>query len=344
MEKYELLSKIGAGTYSEVFKARNKNSNHLVALKEVRTQIKEGMPPTALREIAFLREIIHPNIIQLIEVIHNERELVLVFEYMSQDLKHLLDSFPIDRIQSRPHLPPSIIKSYMFQLLNGVQWCHEHHILHRDLKPQNLLLNITGNILKIADFGLARGFGVPVTCFSNEVVTLWYRPPDVLLGATNYNTAIDMWSVGCIMAEMYVGYPIFAGKDEDDQLKRIFKALGTPPEDFWPYILAMNGDPVTAPIDHDGLLQIPSRASQLAFYPPNNLRDLFPCMDEHAIDLLGKFLDYRPTARISASKALEHPFFTNFDKNFATSNLHQENLTTAHFADTSFLDKKSFSN
>lgn len=309
MEKYERLTKIGSGTYSEVYKARVVGSDGLVALKQVRTMAKEGMPPTALREIAFLREIRHENIIALLEVIHDAHKLTLVFEYMPQDLKHLLDSIPVDRRQRAPHLPVETIRELLKQLLLGVEWCHRHHILHRDLKPQNLLIDAAARVLKIADFGLARGFGVPVSAYSSEVVTLWYRPPDVLLGANNYSTAIDMWSVGCIMAEMYVGYPVFAGKDEQDQLRRIFAALGSPSDEQWPFVLSMNGDPLSAPVLPDGSLHVPERAADLPFFGGRPLAELFPSMDALAIDLLSRFLDYRPGCRISATEALQHPFF-----------------------------------
>lgn len=127
-----------------------------------------------------------------------------------------------------------VVKSFMYQLLRGLAFCHSHNVLHRDLKPQNLLINKNGE-LKLADFGLARAFGIPVKCYSAEVVTLWYRPPDVLFGAKLYTTSIDMWSAGCIFAELAnAGRPLFPGSDVDDQLKRIFKLLGTPTDDSWP--------------------------------------------------------------------------------------------------------------
>lgn len=310
MEKYERLEKIGAGTYAEVYKARHRTTRQLVALKEIHMEAKEGAPSTALREIAFLREIRHPNIVRLLEVIHTEGQLVLVFECMRQDLKQLIDARPVSKSSlGAPHLPLWQVKSYLYQLLRGVCWCHENHILHRDLKPQNLLLDDRLQHLKIADFGLARGFGVPVSSYSHEVVTLWYRAPDVLLGATNYNTAIDMWSVGCIMAEMYHGVPLFAGKDNEDQLRRIFKTLGTPSAEQWPHLLALNGDPLTAPLNIDGTLRIPTMAAALPFHRPRPLSTIFPMMEPAGLALLARLLDYRPSTRIFASDALAHPFF-----------------------------------
>ncbi|KIH42395.1 kinase domain protein, partial [Ancylostoma duodenale] len=200
-----------------------------------------------------LRELKHRNVVRLYDVIYSESKLTLVFEYCDQDLKKFFDSL-------NGHIDQQMAKSLMLQLLRGLAFCHAHHVLHRDLKPQNLLINSNGQ-LKLADFGLARAFGVPVRCYSAEVVTLWYRPPDVLFGAKLYNTSIDMWSAGCIFAGMRflhsffpeitplrnnfdnailspeisnAGRPLFPGADVDDQLKRIFKQLGTPTDDTWP--------------------------------------------------------------------------------------------------------------
>ncbi|EMP24035.1 Cyclin-dependent kinase 5 [Chelonia mydas] len=150
------------------------------------------------------------------DVLHSDKKLTLVFEFCDQDLKKYFDSCNGD-------LDPENVKSFMYQLLKGLAFCHSRNVLHRDLKPQNLLINRNGE-LKLADFGLARGFGIPVRCYSAEVVTLWYRPPDVLFGAKLYSTSIDMWSAGCIFAELAnAGRPLFPGNDVDDQLKRIFR-------------------------------------------------------------------------------------------------------------------------
>lgn len=160
---------------------------------------------------------------------HGENKLVLVFEHCDQDLKKYFDS-------CNGEIEADTVRSFMMQLLRGLAFCHSHNVLHRDLKPQNLLINRNSE-LKLADFGLARAFGIPVKCYSAEVVTLWYRPPDVLFGAKIYTTSIDMWSAGCIFGEMANGgRPLFPGSDIDDQLKRIFRVLGEPNEDSWPGI------------------------------------------------------------------------------------------------------------
>ncbi|XP_075406356.1 cyclin-dependent kinase 5 isoform X1 [Tenrec ecaudatus] len=217
MQKYEKLEKIGEGTYGTVFKAKNRETHEIVALKRVRLDDDdEGVPSSALREICLLKELKHKNIVRLHDVLHSDKKLTLVFEFCDQDLKKYFDSCNGD-------LDPEIVKSFLFQLLKGLGFCHSRNVLHRDLKPQNLLINRNGE-LKLADFGLARAFGIPVRCYSAEVVTLWYRPPDVLFGAKLYSTSIDMWSAGCIFAELAnAGRPLFPGNDVDDQLKRIFR-------------------------------------------------------------------------------------------------------------------------
>lgn len=166
-----------------------------MALKEIHLDAEEGTPSTAIREISLMKELKHPNIVRLYDVIHTESKLMLVFEFMDLDLKKYMDMHG-----DRGALEPAVVRSFMWQLLKGTAFCHDNRVLHRDLKPQNLLINKKGE-LKLADFGLARAFGIPVNTFSNEVVTLWYRAPDVLLGSRTYSTSIDVWSAGCIMAE-----------------------------------------------------------------------------------------------------------------------------------------------
>lgn len=202
IDKYEKIEVIGEGTYGIVYKARDTDTGEIYALKKIRLESEdEGIPSTAIREIALLKELQHPNIVRLVNVLHTDRKLTLVFEYLDQDLKKLLDNCgaPLDQAQ---------IKKYLYQLLNGIEKCHRHKVLHRDLKPQNLLINREG-LLKLADFGLARAFGIPVKNFTHEVVTLWYRAPDILLGSKNYTTSVDIWSVGCIFAEIVNRTPLF---------------------------------------------------------------------------------------------------------------------------------------
>jgi len=187
----------------------------------------------------------------------------------------------------------TIIKWFLYQLLNGVAYCHFHRVLHRDLKPQNLLINREGE-LKLADFGLARAFGIPVRSYTHEVVTLWYRAPDVLMGCKKYSTPVDIWSVGYIFAEMANGRPLFAGTSEVDQLDRMFKALGTPTEKDMPGL----GD----------LPQYDPNPASL-YAAPESLAHLAPALDAHGVSLLAMMLAYDPTKRVSAADAMKHPYF-----------------------------------
>lgn len=285
--KYEKLEKIGEGTYGTVFKAKHKDTLEIVALKRVRLdEDDEGIPSSALREICLLKELKHKNIVRLYDVMHSEKKLTIVFEYCDQDLKKYFDS-------CQGEIEPHVVKSFMYQLLRGLAFCHEKHILHRDLKPQNLLINKTGE-LKLADFGLARAFGIPVRCFSAEVVTLWYRPPDVLMGAKLYTTSIDIWSAGCIFAEIAnAGRPLFPGSDVDDQLKRIFRLLGSPNEENWPGVSKL-------PLFKE--FNIPQSVS---------IHAVVPKMTTSAKDLLQKHLVQNPAHRITAEEAMQHPYFND---------------------------------
>jgi len=293
MDLYDRLELIGEGTYSKVYRGVHRPSGQVVALKEIELNPEEGAPATALREIAFMKELRHPNIVHLLEVIHTDRQLIMVFEHLECDLKALLDG----RAMMGGRLGVLECKSFLYQILQGVKFCHEARILHRDLKPQNMLISPRRGLLKLADFGLARGFGIPVSAFSSEVVTLWYRAPDVLLGATNYTTSIDIWSIGCIMVELYTGKPVFPGRDNQDQLRWIFKTIGSPTSDVWPNLLT------------SGQQAIPDWAAKLPVYPIQNMAQQFSFIEPAGIDLLVRLLDYRPAHRITAELALSHPYF-----------------------------------
>jgi serine/threonine protein kinase len=188
-----------------------------VALKKIRLeQEDEGVPSTAIREISLLKELAHKNVVRLLDVLHSDAKLYLVFEYLQKDLKKYMDGLP------SCGMSPQQVRSYLNQLLSGIAYCHSHRILHRDLKPQNLLID-SDNSLKLADFGLARAFGIPLRTYTHEVVTLWYRAPEILLGSRHYSTAVDVWSIGCIFAEMCNKMPLFPGDSEIDEIFRIFR-------------------------------------------------------------------------------------------------------------------------
>uniref|UniRef100_A0A4W5K9Z4 Cyclin dependent kinase 16 n=1 Tax=Hucho hucho TaxID=62062 RepID=A0A4W5K9Z4_9TELE len=218
LETYVKLDKLGEGTYATVYKGRSKLTDNLVALKEIRLEHEEGAPCTAIREVSLLKDLKHANIVTLHDIIHTQKSLTLVFEYLDKDLKQYLED-----CGNSIHMHN--VKLFLFQLLRGLNYCHRRKVLHRDLKPQNLLINDRGE-LKLADFGLARAKSIPTKTYSNEVVTLWYRPPDILLGSTDYSTQIDMWGVGCIFYEMSTGRPLFPGSTVEEELHFIFKLLG----------------------------------------------------------------------------------------------------------------------
>ncbi|XP_067843927.1 cyclin-dependent kinase 2-like isoform X3 [Heptranchias perlo] len=263
MDNFQKVEKIGEGTYGVVYKAMNKVTGEMVALKKIRLDAEmEGVPSTAIREISLLKELNHPNIVKLLDVIHSEKKLYLVFEFLNQDLKKYMDSAP------PTGLPLQLVKSYLFQLLQGVAFCHSHRVLHRDLKPQNLLINDAGAI-KLADFGLARAFGVPVRTYTHEVVTLWYRAPEILMGCKFYSTAVDVWSIGCIFAEMVTRKPLFPGDSEIDQLFRIFRTLGTPNESVWP-----------------GVTQLPDYKANFPRWVRQDFNKILPNLDIDGKDLL----------------------------------------------------------
>lgn len=287
MDKYLKVEKIGEGTYGVVYKAQNKETGQIVALKRIRLESDdEGVPCTAIREISLLKELKHPNIVRLYDVLHTEKKLTLVFEHLDQDLKRYMDS-------CRGEMDPALIKSFLYQLLKGVAWCHDHRVLHRDLKPQNLLINKKGE-LKLADFGLARAFGIPVRNYSHEVVTLWYRGPAILMGSRKYSTPIDIWSSGCIFAEMALGRPLFPGASVADQLAKIFKLVGTPTEETWP-----------------GVSELPEYRPDFEMHPATPFDQIVPTLDEKGLDLLSKMLKCDPNQRITAKDAMLHPYFTS---------------------------------
>ena len=292
---FQQLEKLGEGTYATVFKGRNGQTGAFVALKEIHLDSEEGTPSTAIREISLMKELKHENIVSLYDVIHTENKLMLVFEYMDKDLKKYMDSYTNSHSGQRGALEAAPNKSFMWQLLRGLAFCHANRVLHRDLKPQTLLINNSGQ-LKLADFGLARAFGIPVNTFSNEVVTLWYRAPDVLLGSRTYNTSIDIWSAGCIMAEMFTGRPLFPGTTNEDQLLKIFRLMGTPSERSWPGISAFPEYKPTWPV-----------------YATQELRAILPQVDSLGLQLLGQMLQMRPEMRCSAHQALAHPWFAEFN-------------------------------
>uniref|UniRef100_A0A3Q1BE72 cyclin-dependent kinase n=1 Tax=Amphiprion ocellaris TaxID=80972 RepID=A0A3Q1BE72_AMPOC len=289
VEEFQCLNRIEEGTYGVVYRAKDKKTDEIVALKRLKMEKeKEGFPITSLREINTILKAQHPNIVTVREIVvgSNMDKIYIVMNYVEHDLKSLMETM------KQPFLPGEV-KTLMIQLLRGVRHLHDNWILHRDLKTSNLLLSHKG-ILKIGDFGLAREYGSPLKPYTPVVVTLWYRSPELLLGAKEYSTAVDMWSVGCIFGELLTQKPLFPGKSEIDQINKIFKDLGSPSEKIWP-----------------GYSELPA-VKKMTFteYPYNNLRKRFGALlSDQGFDLMNKFLTYCPSKRILSDEALKHEYF-----------------------------------
>ncbi|KXN86568.1 Serine/threonine-protein kinase crk1 [Leucoagaricus sp. SymC.cos] len=276
--------KVGEGTYAVVYQGRDSVSKRKVAIKKIKVgQFKDGLDMSAIREVKYLRELKHQNVIELLDVFSSKTNLNLVLEFLDSDLEMIIKD------RSLVFLPADI-KSWMAMTFRGLEFCHRNWILHRDLKPNNLLIASDGQ-LKLADFGLARDFADPGYKMTCQVITRWYRPPELLFGCRYYSTAVDIWSVGCIFAELMLRIPYLPGESDMDQLKTIFRALGTPTEDDWP-----------------GHTKLPDYVP-VGQFPKPPLRDLFTAASADTLNLLAKCLIYEPRKRISALDALNHPYF-----------------------------------
>lgn len=281
---YRKLENLGEGTFGVVTKAEKSDTGEIYAIKKIRGRAsKTGQDQPTLREIMLLQELRHDNVIRLQEVYVHNGNLNLVFEFCRTDLERVIQDKAMVLDAAR-------IKAYVLGTLRGLAYCHESWVLHRDMKPGNLLLSEDG-VVKLADFGLARVFGSPDRKFTGQVVTRWYRAPEILFGAKFYGSAVDLWSVGCIFAELMLRVPYFPGTSDIDQLARVFTALGTPDESTWP-----------------GLTSLPD---YVAFQPvPGTpFRDVFTAADDESLSLLAKLLTFSPSERVSAADALKHPYF-----------------------------------
>ncbi|XP_075516540.1 putative serine/threonine-protein kinase At1g54610 [Primulina tabacum] len=288
-DTFEKIEKIGQGTYSNVYKARDAITGKIVALKKVRF---DNLEPESVRfmarEILILRRLDHPNVVKLQGLVTSRMScsLYLVFDYMEHDLAGLASSPGIKFTETQ-------VKCYMHQLLSGLEHCHNRHVLHRDIKGSNLLIDDEG-VLKIADFGLASTFDPnskqPMT---SRVVTLWYRPPELLLGATYYGLGIDLWSAGCILAELFAGKPIMTGRTEVEQLHRIFKLCGSPSEEYWK----------KSKLPHATIFK-PQQSYKRC------IAQTFKDFPPSSLPLIDRLLAIDPADRQTATAALESDFFT----------------------------------
>lgn len=289
IKKYEKIEFLGEGQFATVYKARDVETNNIVAVKKIkvgtRQEAQDGINRTALREIKLLQELHHNNLIGLLDVFGHMSNVSLVFDFMDTDLEIIIKDNTII-------LTTANIKSYILQTLQGLEYLHLNWILHRDLKPNNLLVNCSG-VLKIGDFGLAKLYGSPNRINTHQVVTRWYRAPELLFGAKQYSTGIDMWAVGCILAELLLRVPLFPGESDLDQLTKIFGVFGNPTEENWPGVKSL-----VDYIDFKPFLPIP-------------LKNIFTAAGDDLLGLIENLLVLNPVKRKECTECLQMPFFSN---------------------------------
>lgn len=275
---------LGKGTFGEVIMATHRQSGQIVAIKKIRVGEKgEGVNVTALREVKFLRELHHPHIMSLLDVIPLKKGLALVFQYMESDLETMIKDRSLV-------LSAADVKSYMLSILEAVKFCHERWVVHRDIKPNNFLVSEEGT-LHLADFGLSRVYGSPERRYTNQVFARWYRAPELLFGSTCYGPGVDMWAVGCVFAELLLRRPWFPGESDIEVLTKIFGSLGTPKDAEWAGLRHMPGFIEFSPVEA----------------PP--LRQIFKGVGDDALDLLSRMVSLDARRRISAADALKHRYF-----------------------------------
>lgn len=284
MERYKMLKNVGDGTYGVVFKAINTANGEVCAIKRMKTKFKSWDECLSLREIKSLRKLSHNYIVKLKEAFRVNDELHLVFEYLDENVYQLIK----DRTEP---LPESQIRSITYQVLQGLAYMHKHGFFHRDLKPENLM--VSHDVCKITDFGLAREIRSKPP-FTDYVSTRWYRAPEILLRSTNYNSPVDIFALGCIMAELYMLRPLAPGSNENDQMLKLCTVLGTPTMNAWP----------------EGYKLASQMGYRFPQYKETNFNALMPGASYDAIQLMLKMLSWDPQKRPTAAECLEHPYFS----------------------------------
>merc|ERR1719373_272328 len=285
---YKKMEKLGEGTYGVVCKVKHQPSNTILAFKKVKLELEEeGIPATTIREVSLLKALRHKYIVRMYECLQYNSNLYLVFEFVSMDMQKYL--------QAHGPLDQPTIKRLSLQLLLGLDFCHCKGVLHRDLKPQNLLVSESGD-LKIADFGLGRDHGVPMETITHEVVTLWYRCPEIILGSKEYSVGVDVWAVGCILVELHNRRAFFRGDSEIDQLYQIFQVTGTPTKSQWPQIVNLR-----------------DYSPRFPRWKPADLNAKVKGANVPGLDLIRRCLNVVPNKRIMTYQAIEHPWFEGVD-------------------------------
>ncbi|CAK9006190.1 unnamed protein product [Durusdinium trenchii] len=290
-DRYVMQDKLGEGTYGTVYRAKCKQSHRQVAIKRIRVlQEDDGVPAVALREISLLKELSNKHVVKLLDVYSSPSNLYLVFERMEMDLRVYL--------KRNGQMEPATLRNATWQCVSGIEFCHSRRVIHRDLKPQNVLLEFRGTRMRLvlADFGLARLYNVPLKVYTHDIVTLWYRPPEILLGQEQYGPSTDIWSMSCIFAEMATAHALFTGDSEIDTIFKIFRVLGTPDEEVWPGVTRLRDFKQTFPRwRNTDFAQV--RAAAGARF------------SNDGVDLLRQCLKYNSAERPSAKKMLTFRYF-----------------------------------
>lgn len=291
-EVYQRIQQVGEGTYGKVYKAKNSITNEYVALKKLRLESeREGFPITAMREIKLLQSFDHRNIVGLLEMMIEHNQVYMTLDYLDHDLAGILTHPDLKLEESH--------RKFLFkQLMEGINYLHGKRVIHRDIKGSNILLDNNG-VLKIADFGLARTMKILNTGetpdYTNRVITIWYRPPELLLGATDYGREVDIWGVGCLLVELYSKVATFQGTEEVSQLYKIFDLMGTPTIASWPLIENLPWFEMLKPkINKNSRFE----------------KEYKQMMSPQSFDLAEKLLTLNPATRLTAEQALQHPYFT----------------------------------
>jgi cyclin-dependent kinase len=292
--EYLILEEVGKGVYGAVTRAQRFGSQEMVAIKKLHYDPDawaDGIPAHALREVSLLLDFEHPNVVRLHELVEvGLQDLRLVFEYLPMDLHMVLRNYR----RNSELMPMEIVRRHTKDLIAGVYACHCRSMVHRDLKPQNILVDNDGTI-KLADFGLSRIIVSPLRSHTLDVVTLWYRAPEILLGAQRYGFEVDIWSAGCVFAEMCINHSLFAGDSEIGTIFKIFQVLGTPSETNWPEGMALDN--------------FKGRFPKWAGVGVQSLLQTQPALAENeGLDLLSKLLCFDPQTRITSRRASRHHF------------------------------------